>query len=572
MRQELFTITAAPDSRWPFLLPVALVCLAGITLTLAVLGAQRSLVRNEAYEAADRQVHEIATRATGSLATLNGSVTTLAGWLSLNPSVSERTFITLAERAVGERPDLQSLEYAPVVRAAKREAFERTMAKRGHGGGIQQPGTNGLERAAQRNVYLPLEFVAPAGDTIIHGLDALARPENQSAILRSVETGRTVIGEPMTLVEDNQLALLTYTPVYAAGSDPKTVLERKKQWAGTVIGVLRLDDWILDAAVDAAPQEYTLTLVALPDEQRLWSNISTAQEAMATARITWDDQEILELRGASLGIAGFPSWRTPATAIVGLLLTITLALATWNWLQERASRKRAEALERRSYELQMLAETDPLTGLLHRDGLRRWLGEWLAANGQRPLALVFIDLNNFKEVNSVVGHVAGDHVLEQIGQRLSVLSIDNDTSVGRMGGDQFVVMRAGDRGSLSGLVALLQSMISEPMRAGDADIELTSSLAWRSTPTMATISTVSCCTRTSLCKRPRSSRATPPHTSIRCSWPRDSGNANVPLLYARRYASPTSTSCWSTSRRWTCSPAGWSARRLCCAGGSPTAR
>jgi diguanylate cyclase (GGDEF)-like protein len=479
LRQELLTLTAAPNSKWPFVVPLVVVCVMGAALTLGVLGLQRSVARADANTTVDRQVHEIATRATESLAILNGSVTTLAGWLAINPTVSEARFITLSERAIGTRTDLQSLEYAPVVRAADRAEFEQMLAKRGHGGGIQEPGPNGLQNAAQRNMYLPLEYVAPAGDLLIHGLDALARPENQSSILRAVATGRTVIGQPMTLVEDGQLALLTYTPIYSRESNPRTVLERKRQWTGTVIGVLRLDDWITDAVAQASPEEYQLGLVGLPGGEQLWSNTADPSgDVVATAGITWDESQILELQGSPgpSGSAAFPAWRGAATAGVGLLLTLTLALATWKWLQERASRKRAEVLERRSQELQLLAETDPLTGLLHRDGLRRWLREWLAANGQRPLALVFIDLNNFKEINSVVGHVAGDLVLEQVGHRLSVLTVDTDTVVGRMGGDQFVVMRAGDRGSLSGLVSLLQSMISEPLRAGDADIELTSSL------------------------------------------------------------------------------------------------
>lgn len=86
--------------------------------------------------------------------------------------------------------------------------------------------------------------------------------------------------------------------------------------------------------------------------------------------------------------------------------------------------------------------TDPLTGLLNRRGFEAKLEQALSLQ-DRPLdgrlALIMVDLDLFKEVNDTHGHDAGDAVLKSVGRRLSALVRRSDL-VGRMGGDEFVVL------------------------------------------------------------------------------------------------------------------------------------
>lgn len=79
---------------------------------------------------------------------------------------------------------------------------------------------------------------------------------------------------------------------------------------------------------------------------------------------------------------------------------------------------------------------DNLTGLLTRD---RWEAEAavLLANGQAQ-AMLWIDLDRFKDVNSTFGHLAGNVVLGEIGRRLRAR--DDGSLAGRFGGDEFVVV------------------------------------------------------------------------------------------------------------------------------------
>lgn len=97
--------------------------------------------------------------------------------------------------------------------------------------------------------------------------------------------------------------------------------------------------------------------------------------------------------------------------------------------------------EQQSRELARIAHTDSLTGLPNRALLMDRLRHSLANSrrtGQR-VALLFMDLDGFKEVNDRLGHVAGDRVLKVVGQRLDGLLRENDT-LARWGGDEFVAL------------------------------------------------------------------------------------------------------------------------------------
>ncbi len=102
---------------------------------------------------------------------------------------------------------------------------------------------------------------------------------------------------------------------------------------------------------------------------------------------------------------------------------------------------RIALLQQRIDQLEKLAVTDELTGLLNRRGfeaqLRRTLE--LARRYGEPGVLMYVDLDGFKMVNDTYGHTAGDEVLKQVGRLLSdhVRSTDY---IGRLGGDEFAVL------------------------------------------------------------------------------------------------------------------------------------
>lgn len=99
------------------------------------------------------------------------------------------------------------------------------------------------------------------------------------------------------------------------------------------------------------------------------------------------------------------------------------------------------ALRQTEEKLRFLAHHDPLTGLTNRALFRDRL-ELAMRNAHRhqsSLALLFLDLNDFKRINDTHGHAMGDRVLCMIARRLEDCTRETDT-VGRMGGDEFTVL------------------------------------------------------------------------------------------------------------------------------------
>ncbi len=95
-------------------------------------------------------------------------------------------------------------------------------------------------------------------------------------------------------------------------------------------------------------------------------------------------------------------------------------------------------------DLRRQATHDVLTGLPNRRLLMDRLGQALNFNRRQNThgALLFLDLNRFKELNDNYGHDAGDHVLVEVARRLTSVVRESD-SVARLGGDEFVVLLLG---------------------------------------------------------------------------------------------------------------------------------
>lgn len=97
--------------------------------------------------------------------------------------------------------------------------------------------------------------------------------------------------------------------------------------------------------------------------------------------------------------------------------------------------------ERQLAELERLAVTDALTGVLNRRGIEKVISSALSAARRYDErgVLALIDLDGFKLVNDTYGHVVGDIVLKQVA-RVLVENVRETDHVGRIGGDEFVVL------------------------------------------------------------------------------------------------------------------------------------
>lgn len=133
--------------------------------------------------------------------------------------------------------------------------------------------------------------------------------------------------------------------------------------------------------------------------------------------------------------------RVPAAALSGALAMVQRSLDV---TLVRMCQSFEEEHQRIQEELTFQASHDPLTGLPNRVLMTDRLEQVLARSRrvQIPVAVIFIDLDNFKNINDTLGHHLGDQLLQAVASRLRSALRETDT-LGRLNGDEFVVITEG---------------------------------------------------------------------------------------------------------------------------------
>ncbi|MDB5817444.1 MAG: diguanylate cyclase [Rhizobacter sp.] len=145
----------------------------------------------------------------------------------------------------------------------------------------------------------------------------------------------------------------------------------------------------------------------------------------------------------ALGAARVDARRYVWRAGLGSLLLTAIAAALWRLSGQLAASRQRVVQEQVAHaaRVEHLAYHDALTSLPNRSLFSKLLGEALhdAHRQERPLAVLFLDLDRFKQINDTLGHKAGDQLLKEVSARLSGCLRETDM-VARLGGDEFVVM------------------------------------------------------------------------------------------------------------------------------------
>jgi two-component system, cell cycle response regulator len=196
-----------------------------------------------------------------------------------------------------------------------------------------------------------------------------------------------------------------------------------------------------DFIVDAEPQHPLLALRQV--SEKLGVSVADTENIIQIA--TGKAAEVARLFDLRIG---------PTAQVIDLLQRANHALSEMAIQSEqmaqqehiRASEleRQNSDLERRNRELHQLALTDSLTGLVNRAGSDRYMDAEFAhaVRTNRPLALLVIDLDDFKKLNDTFGHAAGDQMLRHVGASLKNITRDGGVA-GRFGGDELVLILPG---------------------------------------------------------------------------------------------------------------------------------
>ena len=149
-----------------------------------------------------------------------------------------------------------------------------------------------------------------------------------------------------------------------------------------------------------------------------------------------------------------------AAVVLCLITALAFGVPAIGWYVRTREKQQADR------RIQFLAHHDALTGLANRTRLIERLDSALAmlpATGGH-VAVHFLDIDRFKEVNDSLGHAGGDFLLSTLGRRLSALSRIEDM-VARLGGDEFVIVQTGVAGKeqADDFARRIASALSEPM-------------------------------------------------------------------------------------------------------------
>ena len=160
----------------------------------------------------------------------------------------------------------------------------------------------------------------------------------------------------------------------------------------------------------------------------------------------------------------------PAAASLCLLTAFSFGLPALAWFRRTKEKQQADR------RIHYLAHHDALTGLVNRGQLVEKLDAALAllpaAGGM--LAVHFIDIDHFKQVNDTLGHDGGDFLLSSIGERLRRLARIEDT-VARLGGDEFVVVQTAvvEKAQAEAFARRIGSALAAPLYFQEQEVRAT---------------------------------------------------------------------------------------------------
>ncbi|MEW5424514.1 putative bifunctional diguanylate cyclase/phosphodiesterase [Amorphus sp. 3PC139-8] len=168
----------------------------------------------------------------------------------------------------------------------------------------------------------------------------------------------------------------------------------------------------------------------------------------------------------------------PFTHFVNLFIVTTLALIAVLAVYSRDLKHEIARRQEAEGEVVQLASYDPLTGLPNRRNFLQTFDEQLKETGRsrQGVSLIVLDLDRFRAINDLYGHSGGDHVLQEIAQRLKRV-VRPPHRIARLGADEFAILLVGvDDKQLVRTVRRLLKEVGRPITLAARPVSVTASV------------------------------------------------------------------------------------------------
>jgi diguanylate cyclase (GGDEF)-like protein len=406
--------------------------------------------------------------------------------------VSRQTFEIFADRLLRGQSAILSVSWIPRVGHDQLAAYERAAALDGIAGYHIKSFApdNAVKISPEEDEYYPIYYTTEKRQAAsIYGLNLGDKGTREQALVRSRDSNGFAASESLMLQfgSGDRRGFFVVLPVYRQGVPQDTVESRRRNLVGfvqgvfqtstmveTILGGLRMpvDLYVFEAG---AGDNAFLIRASKPKTQPIEpSSVQNVGSGMH-----WSGElSVADQRWKLVGLPP-PGWKTPrhltawTLLIAGLLLTTAGVAFMW-W-----SRRYARRLIRANRKVSELARTDPLTSLANRRAFLDLLAGSFAASkrGGSPFAVLYIDLDHFKDVNDTLGHTVGDILLRQVAERLKTRVRKSDI-VARIGGDEFAVLltQVGNDTATGTLATGIIETLAAPYVIGDDELHVTASI------------------------------------------------------------------------------------------------
>jgi diguanylate cyclase (GGDEF)-like protein len=416
---------------------------------------------------------------------------------SVDDKITRREFENYANAMLRFSSSIQTPSWLPRVRPEDRAAFELAAARDGLANYHIQNRTpdGGFTPAGPQDEYFPVLFSTVPKTSPLYGLDMSPYPRTREQMDQARDNARLGFYQLRSLASAQgvQHGFVFLLPVYRQGVPNGTVDERRRNLVGFVSGAM-VTAKMIDAVLSArsAPQGIEFLFFSPhggPEDLPLYAQLSAPQTSsfaqksrrQLTTGLHWS-QDILASAAPWLTIVAVPAsgglletryGRTWIVLFAGLILTAGVAIYLWG--VARHTRNLSEA----NKTISELAETDALTTLANRRVFTERLEAAFAASrrGSAGFAVLYFDLDHFKDVNDTLGHVLGDALLRAVADRVKGILRNNDVAA-RLGGDEFAVLQhqVFDAAATAKLAARICSTVAAPYMIDGNEIHIAASI------------------------------------------------------------------------------------------------